>query len=870
MRKVLDLLRVTFLVLVLIGLAGIVSGQNQTVSVAILNFQDDTGANAPAELGQRLAQDLHQKIANSYNDLLPRMSTTADVATIKSLSIEQIAALGKQSSAKFVVRGGLLSFVSEPAGSDTKVTVQLYADIISVDAASLVTSVRAAGSATQFGAAPQLSAIDPRSDQFSTSGVGQAFVAAISQLADSIHQAITGSVSGTTPTTSGTGQSTTQPDTTQTEAAKTAEADAELQQLIAQAQSLISSNANTSSQSVGAVSQALGALQTALQTKASVMEKGQDTSQADQEIANQKQALQTAITQLTNEASATPGTATTESGQVSGQKKGFMDKINDFAGQALTMLQKIQEIRTTLRSFNESSANPTVTQPTSDPSANPAGTTEQSPGEANGQVVDQNGNPIPNAQVTDQNSGATTTTDNSGQYSLKGLVPNQLAKLIVKAGDKTMSAQAQVVGGHATTVDFQLKPNTGIVQANVLPSTVILNSQTTAAGTGNLKGVIRDTQGRPVPRALVTLKGLGVARTNSQGEYQFVNVPAGSRQLVINQSGQQTKTLNVRVTAAKSAEAGIQFAPTDRIVASSLRSSLVVSSGATLRGTVTDNESHPLAGAKVSVIQEQSAVSVFTATDGSFGMRNLKPGSYRVIASKPGYENAVQNVNLASAPNRAIQFQLKQQNSTLVAGLLRRQMNRQSVIRGRVLGPNSNVIANATVALKATSATSPLATTKTNQNGEYLFNVREGQYEVSASHDSFQTASRVIEVKAGSQVQVDFAIKPAVRTPGRPTPIAPVSKPVKTGGVVGQVLDAKTGRPVAGATVSLSEQQRISTSQTGNFAFANLSPGNYQLTIIKTGYLSTQRTVSVPSGETIRLNLSLPPQLLVPVPIRRP
>jgi hypothetical protein len=114
-------------------LVGIVSGQNQTVSIAILNFQDDTGANAPAELGQKLAQDLHQKVATGYKDLLPRLVVGSDAAAVKGLTIDQIAALGKQNGAKFVVRGGLLTLTSELAGSDSKVTVQLYADIISAD-----------------------------------------------------------------------------------------------------------------------------------------------------------------------------------------------------------------------------------------------------------------------------------------------------------------------------------------------------------------------------------------------------------------------------------------------------------------------------------------------------------------------------------------------------------------------------------------------------------------------------------------------------------------------------------------------------------------------------------------------------------------
>src|SRR2546423_5921894 len=129
-----------FLYLALFGSLQTASAQTQTVSIAILNFQDDTGANAPADLGQKLAQDLHQKVATGYKDLLPRLITSPD-ASAKGLTLDQIAALAKQSGAKYVVRGGLLALTSEPAGSDSKVTAQLYADIVSADNAAIVTTV---------------------------------------------------------------------------------------------------------------------------------------------------------------------------------------------------------------------------------------------------------------------------------------------------------------------------------------------------------------------------------------------------------------------------------------------------------------------------------------------------------------------------------------------------------------------------------------------------------------------------------------------------------------------------------------------------------------------------------------------------------
>ncbi len=903
MRKVLDL-KFIFLVIVLIGLGSIVWGQDQTVSVAILNFQDDTGANAPAELGQKLSQDLHQKIATGFKDLLPRLVAASDAAAVRGLTIDQIAALGKQNGARYVIRGGLLTLTSEPAGSDSKITAQLYADIISADTATLITTVRAEGSGTQLGPTPQLSALDVKNDQFPSSGVGQAFTSAITQLADSIHQAVTAGT-GNAPTTSNTAQAgaQNQPDAAQAEAAKTAEADTDLQQLIAQAQSLISSSANPSTQSMTAVSQALEALKAALASKAALMQNGQDTSQADQSIAAQRQALQTAVAQVTSEAASSSGAVSTNTDQPGAPKKGFMEKINGFAGQALTLLQEIQQIRTTLQGLRESSANGgSSTDQTS--TSGTGGATEQQLGEVKGVVTDQNGSPVPNAQVADQTSGATTSTDTNGQYDLKGLLTTQLAMLVATAGGKTMSAQTPVISGQPATVDFQFKPDAGSsgTPPTVLPPTIIVNSQKIVANAGAVKGVARDAQGRPVTRALVTLKGLGVARTNSQGEYQFLNVPAGSQQLSVSQSGLQTKTTQVQVSAAKTTEAVVQFAAGDRIVTPARSSLLGSVSGVTLSGSVLDGENYPIAGAKISLIQQTSAVAVFTGANGSFQLNNIKPGAYRVIASKAGYGTSLQNITLSFGRGESVEFRLKQQNSPLVASLLKRELDRQTVIRGHVLGANGTGILNAMVTLKSTGGTSVNAVTRTDQNGEYFFNVREGQYEVRVSQASYQAASRVVNAKAGGSGQADFSLTPTgtgvgqalgskASTPGGNQSVKPErrkvpgsqgqirsgslspnrSQGIMTGGLAGQVLDAKTSHPIAGATVSVSRQIGTATDSAGNFLLAKLSPGTYQLSVSKSGYSSILRAVSVGSGETVRLGvIKLAPGSISPIRLPRP
>src|SRR5262249_26884923 len=91
--------------LVCFGLLEPESAHAQSVSIAILDFQDDSNATAQSDLGQKLARDLRQRVATAYKDVLPRLVSSLSAT---GLTLEQIAALGKQSGATYVVRGELL------------------------------------------------------------------------------------------------------------------------------------------------------------------------------------------------------------------------------------------------------------------------------------------------------------------------------------------------------------------------------------------------------------------------------------------------------------------------------------------------------------------------------------------------------------------------------------------------------------------------------------------------------------------------------------------------------------------------------------------------------------------------------------------
>jgi protocatechuate 3,4-dioxygenase beta subunit len=812
--------------------------------------------NAPAELGQKIARDLQQKLAVNHRDVLPRM-LNAGLDPAAALNVEQVVTLGRQNGVKFVVRGGLLAVTTENAGEETKIGVQLYASITSVESAS-DNNVRVEGSGTQKGPAAELSSVDLKTAGFRDSALGQALSSATEQLASSIHDVITASASTTSATIKPAPDDSATP--AETEAAQAAAADQELQQLIAQAESTLAGNPNSSTENINGLRQALEGLKSALATKASRLQENKDTGEADQEIATRKQEMQTALANLTAEASASETSAETQ--QPSGEKKSLLARIGDFAGEATSLLQKIQELRSTLRSLREDqSANQDATQEPTSPE-DPGAQTEQTTGEVTGTVT-EDGKPVEGAIVTTPETGASETTDINGMFTLKGLTPSRLVQLTVaKNGRVIGSGQVDVVGGRAAIADFQTTSMPGgripgTAMPGVLTSTVVGNrARTPGLRTGTLKGVVRDATGRPVPFALVQVPGVGMARTNAQGQYSFVNAPVGIHQLTVRQSGMKPKSAQVAVAAQISTESRTQFAPADTI-ARSRQSLIQVSARTVLRGTVLDNQTHPLAGAKISVIQAETTVSVLTAPTGTYELRNLKPGFYIVSVYKVGYRVASQTVTLKAAATEQRNFQLNPLASAAVDKLIKNSIASQGVVRGVVRTQTGATIANASIEVRSAGRPFLIARALTNSRGEYALRLAEGGYDLKARQQSFQDENNRVSVRAGGATRADFELRQTrISTPGNVVGAATRQPEARKGQLAGRVTDGN-GKPVGGAIIALQRQRRTTTDQEGNYTVAQLTPDSYRITVIKDGFTPEEKTIDVRSGISTRQDFVL-------------
>lgn len=92
-------------------------------------------------------------------------------------------------------------------------------------------------------------------------------------------------------------------------------------------------------------------------------------------------------------------------------------------------------------------------------------------------------------------------------------------------------------------------------------------------------------------------------------------------------------------------------------------------------------------------------------------------------------------------------------------------------------------------------------------------------------------------------------------TNGTPPPTDPGTG---TGTVSGTVLDARTGGPIAGATVSIAGQSTV-TSGDGAFLFNGVPAGTQTLTAAASGYTTAMESVAVPDGGSVVENLTLSP-----------
>ncbi len=824
----------------------------------MLPVQDESGNQIPQKQLHKIEQDFKEKLTLSYQDVLVRPVKGAQ--EISSMQIDQLTALGRQQGVRYLLRSGILGIKSDSALS---CDVGLYAELIAVDSGT-VTSLRANGAGAE--ASPTIDdvrrweAYNFKSSAFARTSLGQALGAALDQLAQQVHQTIVPSAQTTEES---------MPAETQAqqpageEGAASYEDDQELQQVIAEAESLVASGA-AEGRDITSLQQALEGLRSSLDNKVSLVTQGQDTDAVDQEIAQRKTELQNIIAASTQEAVTQPPEG--EPQPESAEMASGIAKVNELLSEALNCILKIQEIRTALTSFSQDQAPPPgdmegayfpVEEPTSDIS---------------GVVADDAGNPVEGATVTDPVSGASATTDSSGSYIIPHIPSGRFATMkVLKDGRELSAGKVQLQPGRMAIADWQIGTGAAgrkAARVKILPSNVIIAAKAGArpAQSGAIKGVVRDAKGKPVARALVMVRGVGMVRTDSQGRYMFANVPQGAYQVLVRTGGSTVQTQQVNVAGKKVVQSKTVYQGTS-LTSPALGKQAVLTrgAGASLKGNVSNRSRQPLPGAKVTAAYTGGALSVFANSQGIYEFKGLKQGTYRLLARKAGYQEASGTVALKGAQSVVRDFTLEKSSAEIRKAL----SVKPAPAPGRAKGHLSGVVRDARSGKPLDDATVQVygqQAVRTDRRGIYhISDVQPGNCRVAASHRNYQMEAKTVAVRSNHTSTEDFSLKGMERQEIRPTTTPLLLQPAAGYGQVrGRITDSKTGKPLAQATVTLGSQKTRSGTS-GNYSFANIPSGNHSMTFEKTNYQDGSRRITVQAGKTSTADIRLVPKLNLPM-----
>jgi len=619
----------------------------------------------------------------------------------------------------------------------------------------------------------------------------------------------------------------------------TAEADEALQQLIAQAEALAGAESPATVGAIALIGEELEALKAALALKASLLDEDEDTVEADLEIASRSESLQAAIAAVTEPDASLEPAPTPEN--ASDDRSNLIRQIDSYVGDALSLLSKIQELLVVHRD-EAAETEPGI--------PGDAGASEEVLQDVTG-VVTESGEPLEGVSVTDPESSVTAVTDAEGHYTLQGLPAGRSARLILsKAGTQVGEGQLDLTAGRDGVGDFDLKPSGERSRPvlRVLPYVVaVRGAKTGNENRGSLTGTLRDADGQVVPRALVSLGKLARARTNSNGQYAFLHVPAGTYELKVFKPGFPIESERVGVTATR-IDATISLRPRSSRRGGDARALIRAGSGTHMRGLVSSAAGPPIRAAKVTLMQAGKAVSVRSGPRGDFLFRDLEAGRYRVLVSKAGYQSLAETVSVEPGASRVRSYQLKRTalrpsvTSGAKTGVAAPAAVRANAIAaGRVVGRVFHATTRAPVpgALVILPGHEPV---KTNAAGSYTIKrVPAARHRVVVKTKGFAAADRHVQVARGRVARLDFAL-----APDRPDAAGRSGVGRRAAGVLlaGRVLDVKTRRPIAGAVVFVGAT-RVATDPAGRFRVPHLRQGAHRIVIRAEGYQQASETMTL-------------------------
>ncbi|GLI84555.1 hypothetical protein ANABIO32_22650 [Rossellomorea marisflavi] len=434
---------------------------------------------------------------------------------------------------------------------------------------------------------------------------------------------------------------------------------------------------------------------------------------------------------------------------------------------------------------------------------------QPNPGIIQGTVRDALTNlPIPNASITvRQFSGdgpiiTTTLTDANGFYQTTQLSPQSYVVIASKEGYGTATASAEVASGQVTSVDLLLTPNPGAVQGTIRDAVTSQPISDTLVRVINNQGTI-----------------IAFIHTDANGFYYLGGLPPSD----------YTITAVNPLYQAGFAETLIQPNTTNIV------NLFLQPNPATLSGLVFDAvDGSPLPGTVIEVRIAGTNVlvrRVIADENGRYIISGLPSGTFDVVAELQNYMITTNTVFLTAGESEVLDIPMHPFPAAVTG----------TVVNAVTLAPISGALVKLVIANTDIEVTSIL----TAADGTYtLSNIATGQYNLIFSAPGFSNVVIPVILEPNETEVVNAFLDPNPAT------------------LTGRVFDLGTGASIEGALVRVFNQDGIFITSTltdanGIYELPGIAEGLYTVIYSATGYGAESRTVALPAGSTVTVDVGL-------------
>lgn len=428
---------------------------------------------------------------------------------------------------------------------------------------------------------------------------------------------------------------------------------------------------------------------------------------------------------------------------------------------------------------------------------------------------------------------ATTSTDRTGAWAVSDLPAGDYKVTFRGAGFVQLWYPQALAADNADTVTLEtngkragLDVSLGGVPASI--SGTVLGDDVSAA-TVALTTPLVGTAGADAGGAVVQTVPVG-----SDGGFELVDVPSPSvYELVVSKTGYATSTQRIDVSAGEE-RSGVEI---------TLRKG-----DGLISGTVSSADG-ALGGVNIVATSGQTEVSTLSLTGddaGTFTLRGLPtPGSYTVVASKPGYASQTLTLTLA-----------KGQKLTGVGLALGKSSG--SLTGAVSLLPDRTPAGGVAVTVTDGENTVVTATQSSGDIGRWRVGglAVPGTYTVSFARSDLAGQTLSVTLDGAGQITPESR-GATVTADGIEVALQPATAVVK--GVISQpaAAGASAGSPVGEVTVQLSSgtatysviTASVPSADTGRYRIEDVPPGTYTVSVSRNGVSPTSTIMELRAGQ---------------------